>query len=69
MVLICPVITIKMSHCKVRELDTAQLATVRPQDVRLLSLQDFLRFVIFLLGAVWIDLIPFCNHGDERLSQ
>jgi len=27
----------------VRELDTAQLATVRPQDVRLLSLQDFLR--------------------------
>merc|ERR1712029_79651 len=27
----------------VRELDTAQLATVRPQDVRMLSLQDFLR--------------------------
>jgi len=27
----------------VRELDTAQLATVRPQDVRLLSIQDFLR--------------------------
>ena len=52
-----------------RELDTAQLATVRPQDVRLLSLQDFLRFVIFLLGAVGIDLILFCNHGVERLSQ
>lgn len=27
----------------VRELNTAQLATVRPQDVRLLSLEDFLR--------------------------
>ena len=46
---------------KVRELNTAQLATVRPQDVRMLSLQDFLRletvlvlnlltFVIYIVG-------------------
>ena len=43
---------------KVRELNTAQLATVRPQDVRMLSLQDFLRLETVLV-LNWLTFVIY----------
>ena len=64
---------------KVRELNTAQLATVRPQDVRMLSLQDFLRlekvlvlkltFVIYIADQVReCEKVFLLNHCSPTRS-
>ena len=64
---------------KVRELNTAQLATVRPQDVRMLSLQDFLRlekvlvlkltFVIYITDQVReCEKVFLLNHCSPTRS-
>ena len=45
-------------NSKVRELNTAQLATVRPQDVRMLSLQDFLRLETVLV-LNWLTFVIY----------
>ena len=49
---------INSMNSKVRELNTAQLATVRPQDVRMLSLQDFLRLETVLV-LNWLTFVIY----------
>ena len=50
---------------KVRELNTAQLATVRPQDVRMLSLQDFLRLETVLV----FNLLTFVIYIADQVRE
>ena len=50
---------------KVRELNTAQLATVRPQDVRMLSLQDFLRLETVLV----LNLLTFVIYIADQVRE
>ena len=56
---------INSTDSKVRELNTAQLATVRPQDVRMLSLQDFLRLETVLV----LNLLTFVIYIADQVRE
>ena len=58
-------IEINSMDSKVRELNTAQLATVRPQDVRMLSLQDFLRLETVLV----LNLLTFVIYIADQVRE